>query len=62
MGGNMSMIRLNASAGEKSKRSLMEYCLGMVRDNNSPDDNDSDLHASLNRLGLMGRLVRLQSR
>lgn len=43
MGGNMNMIRLNASAGEKSKRSLMEYCLGMVRDNNSADDNDSDL-------------------
>lgn len=43
MGGNMNMIRLNASAGEKSKRSLMEYCLGMVRDNNSTDDNDSDL-------------------
>lgn len=41
MGGNMNMIRLNASAGEKSKRSLMEYCLGMVRD--STDDNDSDL-------------------
>jgi energy-coupling factor transporter ATP-binding protein EcfA2 len=43
MGGNMNMIRLNASAGERSKRSLMEYCLGMVRDNNSADDNDSDL-------------------
>lgn len=43
MGGNMNMIRLNASAGEKSKRSLLEYCLGMVRDSNSTDDNDSDL-------------------
>ena len=43
MGGNMNMIRLNASAGEKSKRSLVEYCLGMVRDNNSTDDSDSDL-------------------
>lgn len=43
MGGNMNMIRLNASAGEKSKRSLMEYCLGIVRDSNSIDDNDSDL-------------------
>lgn len=43
MGGNMNMIRLNASAGEKSKRSLMEYCLGIVRASNSTDDNDSDL-------------------
>lgn len=43
MGGNMNMIRLNASAGEQSKRSLMEYCLGIVRDSNSTDDNDSDL-------------------
>lgn len=43
MGGNQQMMRLNASAGEKSKRNLMEYCLGIVRDSNVTDDIDPDL-------------------
>jgi|GEM_PF-499666 len=43
MGGDQNKIRLNASAGEKSKRSLFEYCLGMVRDGKATDDIDSDL-------------------
>jgi uncharacterized protein YPO0396 len=43
MGGDQRMMRLNASAGEKSKRSLMEYCLGIVRESNSTDDVDADL-------------------
>lgn len=36
-GGDKRWWNPNASAGEKSTRSLRDYCLGVVRDPNNPD-------------------------
>ena len=37
LGGHGHYLSLNPSAGEKSKRSLRDYCLGVVRDPSNPD-------------------------
>ena len=37
VGGSKQWWSPNASAGEKSTRSLKDYCLGVVRDPNNPD-------------------------
>ena len=37
VGGDKRWWNPNASAGEKSTRSLRDYCLGVVRDPNNPD-------------------------
>ena len=43
LGGDQSHIRFNASATDKkSKRTLLEYCLGVVRDPQSGGDSDSE--------------------
>lgn len=43
LGGDQRLIQLNASAGEKSRRTLREYCLGVVRDPSTGADIDPDL-------------------
>lgn len=43
LGGDQRLIQLNASAGEKSRRTLREYCLGVVRDPSTGADLDPDL-------------------
>ncbi|NDP48321.1 MAG: hypothetical protein GZ085_07995 [Sulfuriferula multivorans] len=43
LGGDQRLIQLNASAGEKSRRTLREYCLGVVRDPSTDADLDPDL-------------------
>ncbi|WNV03148.1 SbcC/MukB-like Walker B domain-containing protein [Candidatus Methylospira mobilis] len=37
VGGDKRQLSLNASAGEKSTRSIRDYCLGVVRDPQTPD-------------------------
>lgn len=37
VGGDKRQLSLNASAGEKSTRSIRDYCLGVVRDPDNPD-------------------------
>jgi uncharacterized protein YPO0396 len=37
VGGDKRQLSLNASAGEKSTRSIRDYCLGVVRDPQNPD-------------------------
>ncbi len=37
VGGDRRQLSLNPSAGEKSTRSLRDYCLGVVRDPDNPD-------------------------
>lgn len=42
LGGDQNHIRFNASAtGKKSKRTLREYCLGIVRDPSAEDDENT---------------------
>ncbi len=43
LGGDQRLIQLNASAGEKSRRTLREYCLGVVRDPATGAEVDPDL-------------------
>ncbi len=43
LGGDQRLIQLNASAGEKSRRTLREYCLGVVRDPATGAEIDPDL-------------------
>lgn len=45
VGGHGHFLSLNASAGEKSTRSLRDYCLGVIRDTDQPDQLSADLRA-----------------
>ena len=43
LGGDQRLIKLNASAAERNRRSLREYCLGVVRDSALGDELDASL-------------------
>jgi uncharacterized protein YPO0396 len=43
LGADQRLVKLNASAGERNRRHLREYCLGIVRDNATGEELDPDL-------------------